>query len=613
MHESCIVIHPMTTVHPIPSSRPSRPSVNGTAPLCAAYVPVSTSLESPAVIEADGSSSGLLPRSRRGVSPDGGARRLRVGIIGATGYVGSELIRLLSRHPNVEIAGLAGRDRHDDPIGGFHPHLASTGLTVGTELPDDIDAAFLALPHGAAAALVPEMAERGIAIIDLGPDFRLRDAADYPRWYGFEHPHPELLDVAVYGLPELHRDELRALIDAPVAIVGSPGCYPTATLLSLAPLARAGLIGDLVVDAKSGVSGAGRDPKPEMHFGEVDESVKAYGIGGHRHVAEIEQELAVAATSVGLDPGANPGAIGVDFVPHLMPMVRGILSTNHVRPTRPDQRRRARRRCTTRPTTTSRSCTSWPARRRPSTRPAATTSWSSRTSTSGPAGSWSSAPRTTWSRAPPARPSRPSTSSTTCRRRPGSSSSRSRHEPDRMTAPSIDPTIPDAGTDLPLVTRRATLPAGFRAGGLAIGIKASGRPDLALVRATAGPAAAAAVFTPNAFAAAPVRQSRANLAATSGDPRGGFGWATAVVSTSGCANAATGAAGDADQAEVGRMVSAATGVAEANVLHLSTGIIGTRLPLELRARRAGRPGAGRSATTTPGWRPPPCRCARPTR
>lgn len=150
-----------------------------------------------------------------------------------------------------------------------------------------------------------------------------------------------------------------------------------------------------------------------------------------------------------------------------------------------------------------------------------------------------------------------------------------------MTAPSIDPTIPDASTDLPLVTRRASLPAGFRAGGMAAGIKASGRPDLALVVATAGPAAAAAVFTPNAFAAAPVRQSRANLAATSGDPRGGFGWASAVVSTSGCANAATAAAGDADQAEVGRLVAAATGVEEPHILHLSTGIIGTRLPLDL--------------------------------
>jgi N-acetyl-gamma-glutamyl-phosphate reductase len=155
------------------------------------------------------------------------------------------------------------------------------------------------------------------------------------RIYGFEHPRPDLLDVAVYGLPELHRQELVALVDSPVAIVGSPGCYPTATLLALAPLARAGLIGDLVVDAKSGVSGAGRDPKPEMMFGEVNESVKAYGLGGHRHVAEIEQELMIAAAREGLDPSANPGAVAVDFLPHLIPMTRGILSASHVRPTRP--------------------------------------------------------------------------------------------------------------------------------------------------------------------------------------------------------------------------------------------------------------------------------------
>ncbi|MEJ7697289.1 MAG: bifunctional ornithine acetyltransferase/N-acetylglutamate synthase [Candidatus Limnocylindrales bacterium] len=139
---------------------------------------------------------------------------------------------------------------------------------------------------------------------------------------------------------------------------------------------------------------------------------------------------------------------------------------------------------------------------------------------------------------------------------------------------------PAPSTDLPLVERRASLPAGFRAGGLAAGIKASGRPDVALVVTIDGPAAAAAVFTPNAFAAAPVRQSRANLAATSGDPRGGFGWASAVVSTSGSANAATGAAGAADQVEVGRLVAAATGLEEPLVLHLSTGIIGTRLPLD---------------------------------
>ena len=292
---------------------------------------MSAGLGSPAAIETE-RSSGFVPRSERGVRRDG-ERRLRVGIIGATGYVGSELIRLLSRHPNVDIVGLAGRDRQDEAIGGHHPHLAATDLTVTTHLPE-VDAAFLALPHGAAVGLVPDLIAAGTAVIDLGPDFRLRDPDDYPRWYGFDHPRPDLLEQAVYGLPELHREELRALADEEVAIVGSPGCYPTATLLALVPLARAGLIGDLVVDAKSGVSGAGRDPKPEMMFGEVDESVKAYGLGGHRHVAEIEQELAYAAVDGGLEPDANPGAIAVDFLPHLIPMVRGILSTNHVRPTR---------------------------------------------------------------------------------------------------------------------------------------------------------------------------------------------------------------------------------------------------------------------------------------
>jgi len=292
---------------------------------------VSAGLGSPAAIETE-RSSGFVPRSERGVRPDG-ERRLRVGIIGATGYVGSELIRLLSRHPNVDIVGLAGRDRQDEPIGGHHPHLATTDLSVTAHLPE-VDAAFLALPHGAAVGLVPDLIAARTAVIDLGPDFRLRDPDDYPRWYGFEHPRPDLLEQAVYGLPELHREELRALADEEVAIVGSPGCYPTATLLALAPLARAGLIGDLVVDAKSGVSGAGRDPKPEMMFGEVDESVKAYGLGGHRHVAEIEQELAYVAVDGGLEPDANPGAIAVDFLPHLIPMVRGILSTSHVRPTR---------------------------------------------------------------------------------------------------------------------------------------------------------------------------------------------------------------------------------------------------------------------------------------
>ncbi|MDP9482583.1 MAG: N-acetyl-gamma-glutamyl-phosphate reductase [Chloroflexota bacterium] len=258
---------------------------------------------------------------------------IRVAVVGATGYVGAELIRLLDRHPGVSIVGLVGRGRDDEPIGEIHPHLATTPHLVDADLPT-ADAVFLALPHGTAADLVPGIVDGGATAIDLGPDFRLRDPADYPRWYGFAHPHPELLDLAVYGLPELHRDELRGLRGAQIRIVGAPGCYPTATLLALAPLARAGLIADLVVDAKSGVSGAGREPKAELHFGEVNESIRAYGLDGHRHVAEIEQELGSAAAAAGLPPGANPGAIAVDFVPHLVPMNRGILSTCHVRPTR---------------------------------------------------------------------------------------------------------------------------------------------------------------------------------------------------------------------------------------------------------------------------------------
>jgi N-acetyl-gamma-glutamyl-phosphate reductase len=254
---------------------------------------------------------------------------VRVAIVGATGYVGSELIRLLSLHPHVRIVGLVGRERQGDPIGGIHPHLATRDLLVYDTVPAEAEAVFLALPHGAVAGRIDEFLDRGQTVIDLGPDFRLHDPADYPRWYHFDHPRADLLATSVYGLPELHRAELAEIGTRPGAIVGSPGCYATTTILALAPLARAGLIGDLVVDAKSGVSGAGRDPKADLQFGEVNESVKAYGIFTHRHIGEIEQELG----ALGGD-GANPGVRGVDFLPHLIPMTRGILSACHVRPTR---------------------------------------------------------------------------------------------------------------------------------------------------------------------------------------------------------------------------------------------------------------------------------------
>jgi N-acetyl-gamma-glutamyl-phosphate reductase len=267
----------------------------------------------------------------RGARALGGGGPLRVAIVGATGYVGAELIRLLALHPYVHITGLVGRERRGDPIATIHPHLATRDLHVYDHVPDDAETVFLALPHGVAAARVDEFLDAGQTVIDLGPDFRFRDPAGYPAWYHFDHPRPELLPGAVYGLPELHRAELADLGTRPGAIIGAPGCYATTTILALAPLARAGLIADVVVDAKSGVSGAGRDPKADLHFGEVNESVKAYAMFTHRHIGEIEQELVGLSPS----PGANPGASGIDFLPHLVPMTRGILSACHVRTTRP--------------------------------------------------------------------------------------------------------------------------------------------------------------------------------------------------------------------------------------------------------------------------------------
>jgi N-acetyl-gamma-glutamyl-phosphate reductase len=279
-----------------------------------------------------GSERGLGPRAARG---RGGDQTISVGIVGATGYAGGELIRLLLNHPNVRLAGLYGRNRDHEPIAVSHPQLAATGLTIDQAIPE-ADAIFTALPHGVAAGMARQIVAQGSALLDVGPDFRLHDPADYPRWYKFDHPEPELLAAAVYGLPELHREEIRAAAGAEASIVGLAGCYPTAAILTLAPLARAGLIGDLVVDAKSGVSGAGRELKPELLFGEVNNSVKAYGMFTHRHTSEMEQELAQQGERGALGSrDANPGVATVDFLPHLIPMTRGILAACHVRPTRP--------------------------------------------------------------------------------------------------------------------------------------------------------------------------------------------------------------------------------------------------------------------------------------
>jgi N-acetyl-gamma-glutamyl-phosphate reductase len=260
---------------------------------------------------------------------------ITVGIVGATGYAGGELVRLLLGHPKVKLAGLYGRNRDNQPIAASHPHLGATGLVIDQAIPK-ADAIFTALPYGVAASMAAEIVASGAALLDVGPDFRLHDPADYPAWYKFDHPAPDLLAEAVYGLPELHRQEMRAAAERETTIIGLPGCYPTAAILTLAPLARAGLIGDLAVDSKSGVSGAGREPKPDLLFSEVNESVKAYGMFNHRHTAEMEQELQQQGERGALGSrDANPGVATVDFLPHLIPMTRGILTSCHVRTTRP--------------------------------------------------------------------------------------------------------------------------------------------------------------------------------------------------------------------------------------------------------------------------------------
>ena len=272
----------------------------------------------------------MTQRTETPVSPvPVGRAKIRVGIIGAAGIAGGELVRLLERHPNVTVAGLQGRDRDHQPLGESQPQLGRSGHFIETSLPP-VDAVFMALPHGASAALAPEFLEQGIAVIDQGSDYRLKDPAEYERWYDYSHPHPELLEQAVYGLPEQHRAELQALQGADTRLVASPGCYPTTALLGLYPLARAGLIEDVVIDAKSGVSGAGRSVKAELMFVEVNDSVKAYALGGHRHTAELVQEIRDAGST----PEANPGWSTVGFTPHLVPLNRGILATVHVRPTR---------------------------------------------------------------------------------------------------------------------------------------------------------------------------------------------------------------------------------------------------------------------------------------
>jgi len=254
---------------------------------------------------------------------------MRVAVVGASGYTGAELVRLCVGHPRLELAAVCAERSAGSLIEQVFPHLAGR-LSMELEAFDAdriaarAETVLCALPHGQSARVVAELVARGRRVLDLSADFRLRDPAAYAEWYGPEaHPYPELLAEAVYGLPELHRAEL-----AGARLVAVPGCYPTAAILAAAPLLRAGLLatGSLIVDGKSGVSGAGRGLALASHFAEVGEGVRPYKVaGGHRHTPEMEQELGRAAGR----------AQRVSFTPQVVPMSRGILASVYGEPRDP--------------------------------------------------------------------------------------------------------------------------------------------------------------------------------------------------------------------------------------------------------------------------------------
>ena len=239
---------------------------------------------------------------------------VKAGIINVTGYAGVELARILARHPEVEIASVTGRSAAGRKLGEVFPHLAAIDATITEDLAGSVDVVFSALPHAASAERLGPMMSDGVRAVDISADFRLKDISEYGDWYQVDHPYPALVEEAVYGLPELGRDDI-----ARAKLVANPGCYPTAAILAIAPAIGAGLIeSDVIVDAKSGVSGAGRKVSVDFLYSEVNENMKAYSMGGHRHMPEIAQEMRR------LDPSAEPR---VTFIPHLAPMTRGILAT----------------------------------------------------------------------------------------------------------------------------------------------------------------------------------------------------------------------------------------------------------------------------------------------
>ena len=258
----------------------------------------------------------------------------RVGIMGAAGYAGAELMRILCAHPEFELVAVTSDADAGKRVDEVYPALLGacdlSFVSHDDLTPDDLDAVFLALPHTASMARVPALLASGVSVLDLSADFRLSDKDVYERWYGVAHACPDLLPKAAYGLPELFGEALAAqratIAQGGAALVACPGCYPTATTLAAWPVVAAGLVeGPVVADAISGVSGAGRKPSARAHFCSADENVEAYGVGTHRHTPEIEQNLAAA------DGTPHP----VVFTPHLAPLSRGLLSTVTMRLSEP--------------------------------------------------------------------------------------------------------------------------------------------------------------------------------------------------------------------------------------------------------------------------------------
>jgi len=239
---------------------------------------------------------------------------MKVGILGATGYTGQELLRILNQHPEAELVYLGSSSSVGKNLAEIYPHLHAEYPILSEEEVSEVEVLFVALPHGIASEKAEGLLKKGIKIIDLGADFRLQSHQEYELWYKTKHANPELLAEAVYGLPEFYRTEIYGK-----SLVANPGCYPTASLLALVPLLGSGLIQQtsIVIDAKSGVSGAGRGISQGVHYAEVNENFKAYGVGEHRHTPEIEQQLSKAAKET----------VRISFTPHLVPMTRGILAT----------------------------------------------------------------------------------------------------------------------------------------------------------------------------------------------------------------------------------------------------------------------------------------------